>query len=98
MGGGRIIERKKHTYKHSVPRFFVLEHDTMCTLTTVRCPPTSTFFFSSRRRHTRLVSDWSSDVCSSDLHHPRRWSSPLTAATGLMTPTRISAGGVFLWP
>src|ERR1019366_10426307 len=22
--------------------------------------------FSSRRRHTRLVSDWSSDVCSSD--------------------------------
>src|SRR5262249_57035899 len=23
--------------------------------------------FSSRRRHTRLVSDWSSDVCSSDL-------------------------------
>src|SRR5258706_5351874 len=26
-----------------------------------------TFFLSSRRRHTRLVSDWSSDVCSSDL-------------------------------
>src|SRR5262249_59760723 len=25
------------------------------------------FFFSSRRRHARLVSDWSSDVCSSDL-------------------------------
>src|SRR5438046_2991605 len=25
------------------------------------------FFFSSGRRHTRLVSDWSSDVCSSDL-------------------------------
>src|SRR5262249_56365607 len=24
--------------------------------------------FSRRRRHTRLVSDWSSDVCSSDLH------------------------------
>src|SRR5262249_15329023 len=24
-------------------------------------------FFSRRRRHTRLVSDWSSDVCSSDL-------------------------------
>src|SRR5258706_6361327 len=24
---------------------------------------------SSRRRHTRLVSDWSSDVCSSDLEH-----------------------------
>src|ERR1039457_7374063 len=24
-------------------------------------------FFSSRRRHTRLQGDWSSDVCSSDL-------------------------------
>src|SRR5438477_6533855 len=33
------------------------------------------FFFSSRRRHTRLTCDWSSDVCSSDLRrcgcHPR---------------------------
>src|SRR5215212_3951311 len=30
------------------------------------------FFFSSRRRHTRCLSDWSSDVCSSDLpgHRP----------------------------
>src|SRR6266853_2790592 len=26
------------------------------------------FFFSSRRRHTRFDCDWSSDVCSSDLH------------------------------
>src|SRR2546422_1481919 len=26
------------------------------------------FFFSSRRRHTRCSRDWSSDVCSSDLH------------------------------
>src|SRR5690606_39714478 len=25
------------------------------------------FFFSSRRRHTRFSRDWSSDVCSSDL-------------------------------
>src|SRR5260221_9873135 len=25
-----------------------------------------TFFFSSRRRHTRSLCDWSSDVCSSD--------------------------------
>src|SRR5437762_13730811 len=37
------------------------------------------FFFSSRRRHTRYIGDWSSDVCSSDLfpfgdradHHQR---------------------------
>src|SRR5437588_7164859 len=27
----------------------------------------SSFFFSSRRRHTRSLCDWSSDVCSSDL-------------------------------
>src|SRR5256885_14390820 len=32
----------------------------------------SFFFFSSRRRHTRLQGDWSSDVCSSDLPSARR--------------------------
>src|SRR5262245_65143117 len=32
-------------------------------LLVIRC----LFFFSSRRRHTRCLSDWSSDVCSSDL-------------------------------
>src|SRR6266496_4481497 len=35
------------------------------------------FFFSSRRRHTRSLRDWSSDVCSSDLG--RR---PTVAAAG----------------
>src|SRR5699024_6089916 len=35
------------------------------------------FFFSSRRRHTRSKRDWSSDVCSSDLlrrdrKHPKK--------------------------
>src|SRR5690348_17568531 len=30
------------------------------------------FFFSSRRRHTRWTGDWSSDVCSSDLATPSR--------------------------
>src|SRR2546422_8562840 len=30
------------------------------------------FFFSSRRRHTRCSRDWSSDVCSSDLHPESR--------------------------
>src|SRR5438132_13883895 len=29
------------------------------------------FFFSSRRRHTRSLCDWSSDVCSSDLSRRR---------------------------
>src|SRR5256885_11144260 len=33
-------------------------------LASLTCP---LFFFSSRRRHTRLQGDWSSDVCSSDL-------------------------------
>src|SRR5437879_13806035 len=31
------------------------------------------FFFSSRRRHTRYIGDWSSDVCSSDLPMPPSW-------------------------
>ena len=37
------------------------------------------FFFSSRRRHTRFTSDWSSDVCSSDLHINAKgnWSRPV---------------------
>src|SRR5256885_2765505 len=30
-------------------------------------------FFSSRRRHTRLQGDWSSDVCSSDLTDDALW-------------------------
>src|SRR5262249_59304197 len=49
---------------------------------------TSFFFFSSRRRHTRLVSDWSSDVCSSDLpatFHP-------SCAPAQPPPTFSSAG------
>src|SRR5256885_8616866 len=33
----------------------------------VRLQSVEYFFFSSRRRHTRLQGDWSSDVCSSDL-------------------------------
>src|SRR5688500_19490633 len=40
------------------------------------------FFFSSRRRHTRLQGDWSSDVCSSDL--PGR---PRGAEAGRATPS-----------
>src|SRR5258706_9084192 len=41
------------------------------------------FFFSSRRRHTRLVSDWSSDVCSSDLQGKK-----VTTLKGLGTPEK----------
>src|SRR5699024_619124 len=32
----------------------------------------STFFYSSRRRHTSSKRDWSSDVCSSDLSNASR--------------------------
>src|SRR5256885_16060169 len=38
------------------------------------------FFFSSRRRHTRLQGDWSSDVCSSDLPDPASF--PIAANSG----------------
>src|SRR5437763_3222995 len=36
------------------------------------------FFFSSRRRHTRYIGDWSSDVCSSDLIAGRQESGDLS--------------------
>src|SRR5947199_5892683 len=39
----------------------------------------TSFFFSSRRRHTRCLSDWSSDVCSSDLTGPFARNPPVTA-------------------
>src|SRR6478735_11043225 len=42
------------------------------------------FFFSSRRRHTRLQGDWSSDVCSSDLGSRRPASA--TGRPGRPTP------------
>src|SRR5256885_15796736 len=44
------------------------------------------FFFSSRRRHTRLQGDWSSDVCSSDLFPPViTTTSPGLTATDVVT-------------
>src|SRR5205809_6546192 len=46
------------------------------------------FFFSSRRRHTRCSRDWSSDVCSSDLWHPRK--SRILASTRFLHPRRAS--------
>src|SRR5947199_33970 len=36
------------------------------TITATSGGKSGTSFFSSRRRHTRCLSDWSSDVCSSD--------------------------------
>src|SRR6267378_3028023 len=40
---------------------------THCWLTNRVREPAGRFFCSSRRRHTRSLRDWSSDVCSSDL-------------------------------
>src|SRR5437899_7003469 len=43
------------------------------------------FFFSSRRRHTRCLSDWSSDVCSSDL-----WSKADLPGTTIHNATNVA--------
>src|SRR5205807_7103642 len=59
-------------------------------------------FFSSRRRHTRLQGDWSSDVCSSDLQEPRRggqrgrrrtpWRAPCPPSSSGAAPSRTPCG------
>src|SRR5256885_2709917 len=48
------------------------------------------FFFSSRRRHTRLQGDWSSDVCSSDLFVVRR-------LANLASPLRLEKEDLDIW-
>src|SRR5215204_4991199 len=60
------------------------------------------FFFSSRRRHTRSLCDWSSDVCSSDLVATPPVLRPYVTAVGtglggewrgdLDQPTTLSCG------
>src|SRR5256885_6757070 len=50
------------------------------------------FFFSSRRRHTRLQGDWSSDVCSSDLEKKisdLKMGALLSVAQGSVEPPRV---------
>src|SRR5262245_62436568 len=56
------------------------------------------FFFSSRRRHTRCLSDWSSDVCSSDLYFLARQADLGRAGgTGVVHGLMVtSAGGTSL--
>src|SRR5690625_7897303 len=41
-----------------------------------------TFYFSSRRRHTRWPRDWSSDVCSSDLREQQTLRAIVPIAAG----------------
>src|SRR3712207_7178377 len=47
------------------------------------------FFFSSRRRHTRYWRDWSSDVCSSDLDDRGLGHGAAEPAQGLVPGTAI---------
>src|SRR5690606_35449927 len=49
----------------------------------------SSFFFSSRRRHTRFSRDWSSDVCSSDLIVIVWFGFSLTAVTFVIVYTIV---------
>src|SRR5258705_10301898 len=59
------------------------------------------FFFSSRRRHTRCLSDWSSDVCSSDLPVQRVGRLTLAARRGRKHPAsrgRHPEGGLPVLP
>src|SRR5258705_13648287 len=53
---------------------------------------TKMFFFSSRRRHTRCLSDWSSDVCSSDLHSQHADRGPRAGASVARADVRGAAG------
>src|SRR5262245_2416507 len=61
------------------------------------------FFFSSRRRHTRCLSDWSSDVCSSDLFPEGfdttryQYGTLLAAALSLLLLRQRDAAGVALF-
>src|SRR5688500_19525241 len=48
------------------------------------------FFFSSRRRHTRLQGDWSSDVCSSDLVRLLR--RVLSATSNVLRKVKVGSG------
>src|SRR5437763_14261700 len=60
------------------------------------------FFFSSRRRHTRYIGDWSSDVCSSDLPTaPATRPSPVPSPASWPATTSSQATAVRLekrWP
>src|SRR2546426_8116166 len=55
------------------------------------------FFFSSRRRHTRLQGDWSSDVCSSDLTWPKSGFTVASSVRLEVIPYFRSAPAVTFW-
>src|SRR5262249_22559531 len=59
--------------------------------------PPDVVFFESRRRHTRLVSDWSSDVCSSDLPGRQQAADTDTLARGLLAAGIATGERVGIW-
>src|SRR6266850_3463553 len=55
------------------------------------------FFFSSRRRHTRLQGDWSSDVCSSDLLRGQTLVRPVDDGFPHYSTTSVGTQFAALW-
>src|SRR5215469_7572250 len=53
------------------------------------------FFFSSRRRHTRSLRDWSSDVCSSDLVLRHRLFQPRLSVQRTALEVGLTRGRVY---
>src|SRR5947207_8522168 len=53
------------------------------------------FFFSSRRRHTRSLCDWSSDVCSSDLFGWREMAESVARAYNSLPAEDRKKAGIF---
>src|SRR5208337_3678251 len=56
------------------------------------------FFCSSRRRHTRYIGDWSSDVCSSDLGGGRAAPGPVGTGRTQSAPPPAVRPPPRLWP
>src|SRR3712207_7874049 len=54
------------------------------------------FFFSSRRRHTRYWRDWSSDVCSSDLRSGMFIASSETVPVGALVEFELTLADGFV--
>src|ERR1019366_3677069 len=61
----RMLNFSRHSPLFTVHCYNNVMHQTLQSL--AEFTAARLIVFSSRRRHTRLVSDWSSDVCSSDL-------------------------------
>src|SRR5256886_11253960 len=73
MSWTAVVSRKRKRSRVSVCEMVAMESSTCVSLIKVIRASLGTLchsrcFFSSRRRHTRFDCDWSSDVCSSDLH------------------------------